>query len=64
MPAPHTDALMAEIDALGHGTPEYHEAMWFLLSIVARKHGALAERLRTDQRRRARATATRKARKP
>lgn len=57
------DALMAQITDLGYGTPEYHEAMWFLLSVMARRQYAIADRLRADQRRRQRAAETRAARK-
>lgn len=58
-----TIQIMREIESLGYGTPEYHEAMWFLLSIMARRQYAIADRLRVDQRRRKRAAATRAARK-
>lgn len=57
------DAVVAQINDLGYGTPEYHEAMWFLLSIMARKQYAMADRIRADQRKRERAAATRAARK-
>lgn len=44
------DAVMADITALGEGTPEYHEAMWFLLSIMARRQAMIAEGLRIARR--------------
>lgn len=53
------DDVMAQIEALGYGTPEYHEAMWFLLSIMARRQFAIADQLRRDRRKRERAAATR-----
>ncbi len=59
----NVDTVMRDIESLGHGTPEYHEAMWFLLSIMARRQFAIAESIRTDNRRRERAAATRAARK-
>lgn len=55
------DAIMEQIEELGYGTPEYHEAMWFLLSIMARRQYAIADQLRVNQRRRERAAATRAA---
>lgn len=63
MAASNLDAVMHDIDALGYGSPEYHEAMWFLLSVMARRQFATAERIRVDRRRRERAAATRAARK-
>jgi hypothetical protein len=61
--ATRTDGVMAEINSLGYGTPEYHEAMWFLLSIMARRQYAIADRLRADRRKRERAAATRAAKR-
>lgn len=60
-PMPRLDTVMADIESLGYGTPEYHEAMWFLLSIMARRQYAIADRLRADIRRRDRAATTRAA---
>jgi hypothetical protein len=60
---PRLDAVMADIESLGYGSPEYHEAMWFLLSIMARRQACIADRLRADQRKRDRAAATRAARR-
>lgn len=57
------DALMVEIQSLGYGTPEYHEAMWMLLSVMARRQACIADRLRANARRRERAAETRAARK-
>jgi stalled ribosome rescue protein Dom34 len=53
------DAVTAEIESLGYGTPEYHEAMWFLLSIMARRQAVIADSLRRSIRKRERAAATR-----
>jgi hypothetical protein len=61
--ASRMDAIQAEITALGYGTPEYHEAMWFLLSIMARRQACIADRLRADRRKRERAAETRRLRK-
>jgi len=58
-PVPRLDAVMQEIESLGSHTPEYHEAMWFLLSIMARRQYAMADNLRREQRKRERAAATR-----
>jgi hypothetical protein len=55
------DKVLKEIESLGVGTPEYHEALWFLFSIMARRHACIADRLRADQRKRERAAATRAA---
>lgn len=57
------DKLTAEIETLGYGTPEYHEAMWFLLSVMARRQACIADRLRADQRKRDRAAETRQRNK-
>lgn len=56
---PRVDAVIAEINELGYGTPEYHEALWFLFSILARRQFAIADRIRHDRRKRERAAATR-----
>lgn len=61
MSTPRLNAVMADIEDLGYGTPEYHEAMWFLLSIMARRQYAIADRLRAERRKRERAAATRAA---
>jgi hypothetical protein len=61
--APRINAVMRDIESLGYGTPEYHEAMWFLLSVMARRQFAIADRIRADRRRREHAAATRAARK-
>jgi hypothetical protein len=55
------ETVMADIETLGYGTPEYHDAMWFLLSIMARRQSAIAELKRQDARKRERAAATRAA---
>ena len=60
---PRLDAVQAEINSLGYGTPEYHEAMWMLLSVMARRQAIMADHLRMSQRRRERAAATRAANK-
>lgn len=57
------DSVMGEIESLGVGTAEYHEAMWFLLTIMARRQAVIAESIRANTRRRARAAETRAARK-
>lgn len=57
-----TDALMRDIESLGVGTPEYHEALWMLLSVMARRQACIADQLRRDRRKRERAAATRAAR--
>ena len=57
------DAVMREIETLGYGSPEYHEAMWFLLSVMARRQAMIAESIRSSRRdsarRRKRAAETR-----
>lgn len=63
MSTPNLNRVMADIESLGYGTPEYHEAMWFLLSVMARKQYAMADRMRAERRKRERAAATRAARK-
>jgi hypothetical protein len=63
MSAPKIDKVLAEIAALGYGTAEYHEAMWMLLSVMARRQAIIAESIRTNQRRRDRAAATRERRR-
>lgn len=57
--ASNTDRLMEEINALGVGTPEYHEGLWMLFSILARRQGILAEHARLSRRKRERAAETR-----
>lgn len=47
-----TDSIMRQVEELGYGTPEYHEAMWMLLSVMARRQACIADRLRADHRRR------------
>lgn len=49
MPAPRLDRVMAEIEALGYGTEEYHEALWMLLSVMARRQAVLAESARRSR---------------
>ena len=60
---PRLDAVMVEIESLGVGTPEYHEALWMLLSVMARRQACIADSIRRSrvdsERRRARAAATR-----
>lgn len=56
------EKVMREIDDLGVGSADWHEAMWFLYSILARRHAGLAWATRLDEQRRARAAATRAAR--
>jgi len=58
---PRMDAVMRDIESLGYGTPEYHEAMWMLLSVMARRQACIADQMRRDRRRRDRAAATREA---
>ena len=60
---PRLDAVMRDIESLGYGTAEYHEAMWFLLSIMARRQAVIADRIRVNGRRRERAAATRAAKR-
>jgi len=57
------DAVMRDIESLGYGTPEYHVAMWFLLSVMARRQYAIADQIRADRRKRERAAATREAKR-
>lgn len=57
------EVVMADINDLGVGTPEYHEALWFLLTVMARRQAVIAESIRTNQRRRDRAAATRATRR-
>lgn len=40
------ETVMAQITELGEGTPEYHEAMWMLLSVMARRQAIIADQLR------------------
>lgn len=43
------DALMREIQALGYGTPEYHDAMAFLLFVMAKRQGIIADSIRRSR---------------
>lgn len=61
--ASNLDAVMVDIESLGYGTPEYHEAMWMLLSVMARRQACIADRLRAERRKRERAAATRAAKR-
>jgi hypothetical protein len=58
--------LMKSIESLGHGTPEYHDAMAFLLFTMAKRQGIIADSIRQSrrdsERRRQRAAATRASR--
>lgn len=49
--ATNMDEVMAQITALGENTPEYHEALWFLFSVLARREASMAERMRANARR-------------
>jgi hypothetical protein len=40
------DRVMQEIGDLGYGTEEYHEAMWMLLSVMARRQAIMADHIR------------------
>lgn len=51
--APKLDELMQQIDALGYGTPEYHECVAFLLTIMAKRQWIMADRVRRSRARRA-----------
>lgn len=62
-PMSNLDAVMADINSLGYGTPEYHEAMWFLLSVMARRQAIMADSMRLSRRKRERSAATRVANK-
>jgi hypothetical protein len=50
------DAITRQIESLGVGTPEYHEATAFLLTIMAKRQWIIA-----DQMRRSRARAEKRA---
>jgi hypothetical protein len=56
---PRLDGVMQQIESLGHGTEEYHEAMWMLLSVRARRQAIIADRLRAERIRRERRAETR-----
>lgn len=60
---PRLDAVQEQINELGYGTPEYHEAMWMLLSVMARRQAIIADQIRRSRATRERAAATRAARK-
>ena len=49
---PNFDMVMRMIEQLGEGTPEYHEALWFLFSVMARRQAIIADSLRRSQARR------------
>jgi len=40
------DRVMQQINDLGWGTEEYHEAMWMLLSVMARRQAIMADHIR------------------
>lgn len=56
------DKVMRDINSLGEGTPEWHEAMWFLLSVMARRQAILADSKRRSIRDSERRRAARKTR--
>jgi len=59
------NALMKQIQELGEGTPEYHDALAFLLTIMAKRQWIIAEsirRSRADSERRRAAAAKRRDR--
>lgn len=63
MATPRLDAVMAQIEELGVGTPEYHEAVAFLLTIMAKRQWIIADsirRSRADSERRRQAAARRR----
>ena len=57
------DQVLRDIESLGVGSPEYHEALWMLLSVMARRQACIADTKRRDRRIRERAAATRAQRK-
>lgn len=59
--APSVDDLLAQIDALGYGTPEYFDCMGFLFTVLARSQWRRADQARADVRRRERLAAGRAA---
>ena len=44
------DKVMAQIVSLGEGTPEYHDAMAFLFTIMAKRQWIIAESYRKSRR--------------
>jgi hypothetical protein len=42
--------IMTDIESLGVGTPEYHDAVAFLLTIMAKRQWIIAESIRNSQR--------------
>lgn len=44
------DKIMADIEALGIGTPEYHDAVAFLLTIMAKRQWIIADSIRRSRR--------------
>lgn len=44
------DRIMQEIQSLGEGTPEYHEALAFLLTIMAKRQWIIADSIRRSRR--------------
>ena len=58
-----TDEVMRQIEDLGFGTPEYHDAVAFLLTIMAKRQWIIADSIRRSradsERRRTRAAKTR-----
>ena len=57
------DQVVRDIESLGVGSPEYHDALWMLLSVMARRQAIIADTKRRDRRIRERAAATRAQRK-
>lgn len=61
---PRLDKVMEEITSLGVGTPEYHDAVAFLLTIMAKRQWIIADnirRSRRDSERRRAAASTRRS---
>lgn len=43
------DEVMAEIQSLGEYTPEYHDALAMLLTVMARRQWIIADQLRRSE---------------
>lgn len=44
------DKVMRQIEGLGVGTPEYHDAVAMLLTVMARRQWIIADSMRRSQR--------------
>ena len=44
------DKVMQDIESLGVGTPEYHDAVAFLLTIMAKRQWIIADSIRRSRR--------------